>query len=541
MLRRIIGALCALLLASASAWGQGSVLQAGPPTGGHAPMYTPGGSYQTVIQDSGPASGGKAGLGLSELLGVSQAPTVSSGTGPLGTHACWYSAPVTSGAYYYLCFDPNAQGGGLIAYGNAGTAPQLPFQFFINGVSGPTTGNASAWTVTANSITNTLAGWMGYLSGSPDPTPLVLQGQSTAAITSDTTQLTVGLNNPTMTASHIFNCTLSAGCASTSFNADAIRGVATNTAGSTAPFIVNGVAGYVYNNQPGNAGYNVTAALDGFSVCAANGSQCWGIDTLQIDNSLGLQVSAGTGRALYNEFDFNVTSTGTTGTGLQLAGIWLAQPTGGVNGFAVQTPYGASGAGPSAPFAKWDFAFFTQNGAATVGATFGALAYTAAANIGSQPIFLSYFDSSSVNQAVTLQADTSGDFNISSTATTANLFLAKGSIYLPTMQGLLVNFNAVVSADSGANAYFGTGASFTAINIGNGTGAVDVIGQVNLNSATPLGLTATTGFVGLPYTSGIPTGAPAAAINCAIDVTNSYLNCYYSGGWHKIAFTSGAG
>jgi len=111
-------------------------------------MYSPGGSFQAVIQDSGPASGGQPGLGLSELLGVSRSPNANSGTGPLGTHACWYDAPITTGGYHYICFDPNAQGGGLIAYGNAGTAPQeslqiavngtaYPFPFVLSGIAGP--------------------------------------------------------------------------------------------------------------------------------------------------------------------------------------------------------------------------------------------------------------------------------------------------------------------------------------------------------------------------------------------------------------------
>jgi hypothetical protein len=152
MLKRFAGALCALLLAPALAWGQGSVLQAGPPTGGHAPMYTPGGSYQTVIQDSGPASGGMPGLGLSELLQVNTSPLTTTGSGPLGTHDCHYSAPVTSGAYYYLCLDAFAQGGGALIYGNAGTAPQEPFNFIINGVTVPFSSISGLGALPANDL-----------------------------------------------------------------------------------------------------------------------------------------------------------------------------------------------------------------------------------------------------------------------------------------------------------------------------------------------------------------------------------------------------
>lgn len=133
----------AMLLAPFSVFAQGSVLQAGPPTGGHAPMYSPGSGFQTVIQDSGPAGGGLPGLGLSESLQVNRSATTSTGSGPLGTHDCDYSAPISTGAYYYLCFDANAQGGGLIAYGNVGSATAEPLLLNINGVSYTLPGSGS--------------------------------------------------------------------------------------------------------------------------------------------------------------------------------------------------------------------------------------------------------------------------------------------------------------------------------------------------------------------------------------------------------------
>jgi hypothetical protein len=164
----------ALLLIPSLALAQGSILQAGPPTGGHAPMYTPFGGLQAVIQDSGPASGGQAGLGLSELLQVARSPNASSGTGPMGTHECMYDAPVASGSYHFLCFDPNAQGGGLIDYGAAGTATPLPLQFMVNGAVGTNISNVSTSTITANGITQTAAAWAGYLAGAANPNPVVL-------------------------------------------------------------------------------------------------------------------------------------------------------------------------------------------------------------------------------------------------------------------------------------------------------------------------------------------------------------------------------
>lgn len=134
MLRLILGVLTALAL-GVPAFGQGALLQGGPWTPGHAPMYVGSGQQgsQTVVQDSGPAGGGATGLGLGETLQVNRG-AAGTGTGPLGTHNCEYDAPVASGSYHYLCFDANAQGGGLIAYGAGGTATALPLSIIINGV-----------------------------------------------------------------------------------------------------------------------------------------------------------------------------------------------------------------------------------------------------------------------------------------------------------------------------------------------------------------------------------------------------------------------
>lgn len=156
MKRGVLGFLLGVgLLTSGHAWPQGTLLQAGPVTPGHVPMYVSSGSSQAVVQDSGPASGGAVGLGLSELLmvkrGSGSPPYANGGTGPLGTSNCMFDGPITSAAgYHYLCFDPNAQGGGLITYGAGGAAAPLqlslivngttyPFPFVLGGVVGPST------------------------------------------------------------------------------------------------------------------------------------------------------------------------------------------------------------------------------------------------------------------------------------------------------------------------------------------------------------------------------------------------------------------
>lgn len=127
--------LCAVALLSTGAHAQ-SVIQAGPSVGGHAPMYVigPGGGFASV-QDSGFASGlaangSASGTGVGEFLQISRAP----GTGPFGSHVCFYDAPVTSAAgSHYFCIDANAAGGPLLASGSIGAAAPLPLHFSVNG------------------------------------------------------------------------------------------------------------------------------------------------------------------------------------------------------------------------------------------------------------------------------------------------------------------------------------------------------------------------------------------------------------------------
>lgn len=146
-----------LLLAPTLALAQGAVLQGGPTAPGRVPMYVGQGSQQAVVQDSGPAGGGAKGLGLAELLltkrGSGTPPYAGGGSGPFGTTHCHYDAPTTNATgYHYLCFDPNAQGGGLIAYGAAGGAAQLPLNFNINGAVVPfPSGSPAGPTVTRHS------------------------------------------------------------------------------------------------------------------------------------------------------------------------------------------------------------------------------------------------------------------------------------------------------------------------------------------------------------------------------------------------------
>ena len=131
------------------AFAQSTVLQGGPWAPGHAPQYVGSGS-QPVVLDGGGAGGGVLGATLGEIGITSRSatnsyPSANSGKGPNGEHACLYDAPITNvSGYHYLCFDPNALGGGLISYGASGGASYLPLTILVNGVAQSTGSGATS-------------------------------------------------------------------------------------------------------------------------------------------------------------------------------------------------------------------------------------------------------------------------------------------------------------------------------------------------------------------------------------------------------------
>lgn len=142
-MRRLVALIAFLLLASVGAHAQQGVLQGGSWNAGHVPMYsTPGGGSIPVIQDSGTAAGGVTGVGASEFGITSRAsgtgPYANAGSGPLFTNFCLNDGP-SSGQYHYLCLGPNNTSGtltgGVLVYGAAGGASQLPLLLNVNGAT----------------------------------------------------------------------------------------------------------------------------------------------------------------------------------------------------------------------------------------------------------------------------------------------------------------------------------------------------------------------------------------------------------------------
>lgn len=214
-----------------------------------------------------------------------------------------------------------------------------------------------------------------------------------AALTAASGRLIVLMNGSTSAATMLFDLTANASY----FNADAIQGAATNISGSTVAN-VNGIAGYVLN-QNATVGSNSVAVYGG-GISAVNGSSTWGLNTNLTDNTSQV-VSAGTGRNLNNELDFNVTSPNTNVNGLILQGASVSQPA-LANGFVVSNLKAGSFTVP------WSNAFFSANGASSTAFLVGTFGNPANANAQSQPLALVSTNASAVQQVTEIYSTTAG-------------------------------------------------------------------------------------------------------------------------------------
>lgn len=311
-MKRLI-AILALFLLPTLAFAQSALLQGGPFTAGHMPMYVGAGSSQVFVQDSGPAGGGGPGVGLSELLltarGTGTAPYSGQGTGYNGTNFCDYDAPTTNATgFHYLCWSANYTGtnGGLV-FGAAGGASTIPFVFTINGsayqfpfstsgVVGPATtvvNDAACWNNLVGTLladcgafvtvggNNTWSGTNNYtgtfkVSGTTETFP----ASGNIVGTSDTQSLT----NKSIVASEVNSGTLGATVM------PAFTGDVTNSAGSLATTIsANAVTNAKLAQMGANTikanGTGSTANATDFSVPSCSGAG----NALQWLTNTGLQ------------------------------------------------------------------------------------------------------------------------------------------------------------------------------------------------------------------------------------------------------------
>ena len=164
-MKRIV-ALAALSLVVTAAHAQ-TVIQSGPWSPGHFPVYYPmgSGSSTPLVIDGGAAGGGSAFVqgGTEQLLIAPASPT-----GPGLTNWCDYDTNPANAptGYHVLCFSPKASGGGLIYYGAGGGAAPLPLNFNINGVVTQAGSSVTGIAIPAT-VTGGVSGGIPYFSSHP--------------------------------------------------------------------------------------------------------------------------------------------------------------------------------------------------------------------------------------------------------------------------------------------------------------------------------------------------------------------------------------
>lgn len=569
MKRSALGLLVALI--PSLAFAQGALLQAGPSAPGRVPQYVSQGNSQAIVQDSGPAAGGGPGLGLAELLltmrGHGQPPFAGQGSGPLGTNFCNYDAPTTNPTgYHYLCFGPNAQGGGLLAYGASGTATQLPFFMNINGVPiqfpgagtgdvvGPQTSTPGDFAFWGNDAGTVLVDGGLLLPGDRIAPPLILGPVQTDSL-NQILQVAAAYTTPKQSADMVravlgnfpANAELSS-LTNGSFSNWAVVGATSIPAGDftggLATWPSGGGAFYVLSNNSlvgavgvyAAAGANVpNAILDGANVVAAN---------------CPIQLCVGN-----SGFDFQTTYGIEPDVVIEAKADGSA-PTGQVGGIVAILNAAIQNNGPSAAFLvasvnlPWKTGLASNNGTAITGISLGATSATGPANSqavnqvglsgGGAPLLVSQFVDSLGGWNVT--NDTAGTttsaantfpqwrYNAGSNTQVGSLMSTAatgGSAAIASiMQTGSAGSNASLEVIDGANLQILTGSGLTGgILIAPGAGITQisspltVTGNVNAPVYTP-----TTGFAldsalllrGVPtISSGFGTGASVTSHNGA--------------------------
>lgn len=333
-----------------------------------------------------------------------------------------------------------------------------------------TTGDGN-FTITHDGVTRaTLSG-----TGS-----LALFDSKTGAITADGYALgAFSQNSGTATASFIWSCFLHATCDSTgAANYDGLRGVVVSPAGQTA-LLTNAVAGYIIESTgrsgPPYASFPVATALIGMGIADADGASVWGVNTLCTDNR-GQTVSSHGPRFCFNEFDLNITSPATGGTGLMLAGASLVQPA-SAYGVALQTLDSANGT-----IAKWSAFLFSADGATNTFAAIGAQA-ASGSNVNSQNLTFNWRDGSGLGQNTSLAA-TPGGFITASTsgAGAAGFVLGTGGVFATgDTGGFDINSRIAVFGTAGTVS-FGSDPGWSNVDLGNGTAPINLNGPVSIAS-----------------------------------------------------------
>lgn len=189
---------------------------------------------------------------------------------------------------------------------------------------------------------------------------------------------------------------------------------------------------YVKNDAPSTNGvggfFNVMASATNVKI--------WGINTLQQDNATRA-IGSLTGVVMIGaEFDQNVMCPDTTVIGGSVGGNSLSAPKDGIG-------WQVCALGTGIP---WPTAFFSHDGAATLGMCLGALAVSGA-SVASQPIKWNYFNAAGDKKWAKLQAS---DSRVTLSNNDAYLtFSVQGYINVPAGKGIAVADQLVVRERTG--------------------------------------------------------------------------------------------
>lgn len=400
-MKRLLLALVVALL-PAVGWGQATVLQGGSFTPGLLPTYSISGGSQPIVQQSGPASG--TGVGIKELSiiarGTGTAPFAAQGSGPLGTINCTQDGPSTSAAgYHYLCLSANAQGGGLIAYGAAGGASNLPLQLYVNGSYFTLPGSASCLgcgsmagqnadnvSISGGTVVGLSNFRVGAAQSSIGQIAQVTAAYSNVNASQDSLRVQLGNFN--------INDELS-GTTNGSYSNWAIVGATRIPAGGfggLSQWPSGGVAGYAISDNPAIPAVGMYGA-SGISA-SGSGTVSTGANFVTTNTTIqsGLANSGQNFDVMYG-MESNTVIKAKAG-GIAPIGNYAAGVSAILNADINPTVNALAGLLVSTINLPWGFGLVTLNGAASVGAQFGSIATTGPTN--SQSIRIQGLDGANV-------------------------------------------------------------------------------------------------------------------------------------------------
>ena len=292
----------------------------------------------------------------------------------------------------------------------------------------------------------------------------------TPSIAADTAMLTTA-NTTSFTAGQILDGAFLIPPGSGAKTLDGTRGLVFAPTDTTVN-LVSGLAAYVVSDAvTAVGGFPATVGLFAAGVARGNNAKVWGINTLLSDTLTGA-VSAGTGKSLNNELDFNVSSPSTTVLGLQFAGGSKAQPA--YAHAVILQPLDSPNNGT---VAKWTDFLSSTGGSTVVFADIGTKERAGTA-IHSQDVVFNFLDSTGTPGRVAIAGSEAGGLELFSTAASAralSIVGGAGRIDMPDGSGIRIN-GRVVAAASGAAYSVGSDAGHSVQNYSNASAATTILG-----------------------------------------------------------------